>query len=277
MKAWYLIRSATAPDTIVAAVPANTSWKKNFAHSGTLVQLIAPYCPWYWSPMAGLLSAPPTIQAPEFPIQPPLSAPNIRSQPMSQKPMTVAANTTKFFERMLTQFLARAKPDSTQPKPRFMKNTSIPQTSTQTVSAASQRFFTICAASGTGIAGAAAAGAAAASVAAWAKASSDPVAASATAITRGSNASQRAAPAARAGLGTGIPRHGELQGGNGVAGKEDDRIMRLQKERTNRPGMPPQHRSARVSGNRLPTRRSQMANRVPCRQAGRTAREVADT
>ena len=42
MKVWYLIRSATAPDTIVAAVPANTNWKKNFAHSGTLVQLIAP-------------------------------------------------------------------------------------------------------------------------------------------------------------------------------------------------------------------------------------------
>jgi hypothetical protein len=42
MKAWYLIRSATAPDTIVAAVPAKTSWKKNFAQSGTLVQLMAP-------------------------------------------------------------------------------------------------------------------------------------------------------------------------------------------------------------------------------------------
>src|SRR5262245_11382142 len=35
---------------------------------------------------------------------------------------------------MLTQFLARAKPDSTQPKPRFMKNTSMPQTITQIVS-----------------------------------------------------------------------------------------------------------------------------------------------
>ena len=38
----YLMRSATAPETIVAAVPANTSWKKNLAHSGTPVQLIAP-------------------------------------------------------------------------------------------------------------------------------------------------------------------------------------------------------------------------------------------
>ena len=36
-----LIRSATAPETIVAAVPANTSWKKNFASSGIPVQLMA--------------------------------------------------------------------------------------------------------------------------------------------------------------------------------------------------------------------------------------------
>jgi hypothetical protein len=41
MKEWNLIRSATAPETMVAAVPAKTSWKKNFAHSGTPVQLIA--------------------------------------------------------------------------------------------------------------------------------------------------------------------------------------------------------------------------------------------
>ena len=34
------MRSATAPDTIVAAVPANTSWKKNFAFSGTPVHAI---------------------------------------------------------------------------------------------------------------------------------------------------------------------------------------------------------------------------------------------
>jgi len=34
-------RSATAPETIVAAVPAKTSWKKNLAASGTGVQLIA--------------------------------------------------------------------------------------------------------------------------------------------------------------------------------------------------------------------------------------------
>jgi hypothetical protein len=30
---------------MVAAVPANTSWKKNFAHSGTPVQFSAEYAP----------------------------------------------------------------------------------------------------------------------------------------------------------------------------------------------------------------------------------------
>ena len=35
MKAIYLMRSATAPDTMVAAVPQNTSWKKNFPQKGT--------------------------------------------------------------------------------------------------------------------------------------------------------------------------------------------------------------------------------------------------
>ena len=33
------IRSATQPETIVAAVAANTSWKKNFARSGIPDQL----------------------------------------------------------------------------------------------------------------------------------------------------------------------------------------------------------------------------------------------
>ena len=32
------MRSATAPETMVAAVPQNTSWKKNLAQSGTPVQ-----------------------------------------------------------------------------------------------------------------------------------------------------------------------------------------------------------------------------------------------
>ena len=46
------------------------------------------------------------------------------------------AKTMKFFERMLTVFLARQNPDSTSAKPRFMKNTSAAVRTTQTVSRA---------------------------------------------------------------------------------------------------------------------------------------------
>ena len=40
-----LTRSATAPETIVAAVAAKTIWKKNFASRGIPVQLIELYTP----------------------------------------------------------------------------------------------------------------------------------------------------------------------------------------------------------------------------------------
>ena len=35
MKETYLIRSATAPETMVAAVPQKTSWKKTLPQNGT--------------------------------------------------------------------------------------------------------------------------------------------------------------------------------------------------------------------------------------------------
>ena len=88
--------------------------------------------------MAGLLSAPLTIHSPSHADQA-LPPPNISPQPSSQKPIELTAKTMKFFDRMLTQFFARQKPDSTQAKPRFMKNTSMPVTSTQTVSAMTLR------------------------------------------------------------------------------------------------------------------------------------------
>src|SRR5688572_20012319 len=62
--------------------------------------------------------------------------PNISPQPKNQKPMDETAKTIKFLERILTQFFARQNPDSTQAKPRFMKNTSMPVKSTQMVSIA---------------------------------------------------------------------------------------------------------------------------------------------
>src|SRR5688572_7766689 len=49
----------------------------------------------------------------------------------------------KFLERMFTAFLARHMPDSTQAKPRFMKNTRKPVINTHTVSAATVRFAVV--------------------------------------------------------------------------------------------------------------------------------------
>src|SRR3970040_1377993 len=118
-KAPNRIRSATAPETMVAAVPANTSWKKNLASSGRAVQEMAEYTPWYASPVAGLLSAPLKNQSPFAPMKP-VPSPNIRPQPTSKNAIDVTANTMKFFDRMFAVFLARQRPDSSRAKPRFM-------------------------------------------------------------------------------------------------------------------------------------------------------------
>jgi hypothetical protein len=133
MNEMYLMRSATAPETIVAAVPQNTSWKKNLAQSGTPVHEMAEYTPLYASPTAGELSVPVTMNRPFCPMKP-LPSPNIKPQPKSRNPSDETAKTMKFFDKMFTLFLARAKPLSTLAKPRFMKNTSIPVTRTQIVS-----------------------------------------------------------------------------------------------------------------------------------------------
>ena len=63
-----------------------------------------------------------------------LSPPNIRPQPSSRKPRDDTAKTIKFLDRMLTVFLARAKPASTEAKPRFMKNTRMAARNTHRVS-----------------------------------------------------------------------------------------------------------------------------------------------
>src|SRR6185437_11974510 len=57
--------------------------------------------------------------------------------------MVVTANTIKFLERIFTQFFWRQKPDSTQAKPRFMKNTSMPVIIIQTVSAPTLSSFSL--------------------------------------------------------------------------------------------------------------------------------------
>ena len=89
-----LIRSATQPETMVAAVAAKTSWKKNFAYKGTPVQLRDEKTPLYASPVAGLLSTPdrrnPFVPNIELP------SPNMRAKPNIQNARDETATTPKF-------------------------------------------------------------------------------------------------------------------------------------------------------------------------------------
>ena len=62
------------------------------------------------------------------------SPPNISPHPSSRKPRDETAKTMKFLDRMLTVFLARAKPASTAANPRFIKNTKIAARNTHRVS-----------------------------------------------------------------------------------------------------------------------------------------------
>ena len=63
-----------------------------------------------------------------------LLPPNMSPQPRTRKPRDETAKTMKFFDRMLTQFFALAKPASTAANPRFIKKTRIAQKNTHMVS-----------------------------------------------------------------------------------------------------------------------------------------------
>ena len=54
-------------------------------------------------------------------------------KPAAQKAIEATAKTMKFLARMWTAFLRRHRPASSVPKPAFMKNTSMPAISVQTV------------------------------------------------------------------------------------------------------------------------------------------------
>jgi len=91
----------------------------------------------YAAPSAGELSAPLKKNSPFRPTHG-VPSPNMRPQPTAQNENVASANTTKFFARMLTQFLARQRPLSTKAKPAFIQNTSMPATMTHTVSVATR-------------------------------------------------------------------------------------------------------------------------------------------
>ena len=94
------MRSAIAPETIVAAVAQNTVWKIIVAQS----------------PPASVKKSSPPISLPV--------PPNIRPKPISQKIGVPRQKSIRFFMMILPAFFARVKPVSTIAKPACMKNTS---------------------------------------------------------------------------------------------------------------------------------------------------------
>lgn len=100
IKEMYFTLSATAPETIVAAVPQNTSWKKNLPQNGTSAVSVSLYAD---------RSVFPKIQRFSVPISG-LSPPNIRPHPKRRKPSDETAKTIKFLESMFTVFFALANP-----------------------------------------------------------------------------------------------------------------------------------------------------------------------
>ncbi len=105
-----------APETMVAAVAANTVWK-----------------------IKKVKFQPPPVQSLPSPAKPlvpkkPLVTPNIRPKPTSQKTRLPTEKSIRFFMSMLTAFLALVKPVSTMAKPACMKNTKKAATHVQTMS-----------------------------------------------------------------------------------------------------------------------------------------------
>ena len=64
-----------------------------------------------------------------------LPSPNMSENPTAQKAMLVTQKTMTFFDKMLTAFFERQRPDSTMANPAFIKKTKAAVIRTQTVSA----------------------------------------------------------------------------------------------------------------------------------------------
>jgi len=107
------VRSAMAPDTIVAAVAQNTVWNMRNPSVGRPLSMKERSKKW------------------GIPMNPP--APNINPKPINQYSKEPNMKSTKFFIRMLAVFFTLVKPASTNANPGCMKNTSIAASNIHTV------------------------------------------------------------------------------------------------------------------------------------------------
>ena len=115
-----LTLSATNPETIVAAVPANADWNKK-----STVGTNAP---------SVTISAV-TVGSKNKPLKnnhpPATDPPYIIEKPINQYAVTARAKTNRFLAKILTAFLDLHIPASTIAKPAFMKITKIVATNNQ--------------------------------------------------------------------------------------------------------------------------------------------------
>lgn len=111
------VRSAMAPDTIVAEVAQNTVWKMRNPSIG--------------SPLSMIFAIASISKKCGAPTNPPV--PNIKPNPIIQNNNEPKMKSTKFFIRILAVFFERVNPASTRAKPGCMKNTSIAANNIHTV------------------------------------------------------------------------------------------------------------------------------------------------
>lgn len=109
-----LIRSATAPEKMVVAVPQNMVWNRK------------KEIRWKLFPNSGM--------KPVVPIKPLPESPNMRPNPISQNPMTEKTKSEIFLMATLMLFFGRVSPDSRHMNPGCIKKTSTADTMTQKLS-----------------------------------------------------------------------------------------------------------------------------------------------
>src|SRR5262245_27574255 len=110
------MRSATAPDISVVAVPINPSSKTKRAVTKVLS---------LWNPNNDVPTTPLALE------------PNMSPKPKSQKSAADTKKVTKFLMATLIEFFARTKPVSSAVNPACMMRTNAAQTSTQAISTGS--------------------------------------------------------------------------------------------------------------------------------------------
>lgn len=106
------MRSATAPETMVAAVAQNMIWNSTKASS------------------RGSSGSWPARPNRPVPIQPATLGPNIRPKPTAQNRSAATAKSDRFFAATLIEFLVRVSPDSRHRKPACITKTSPAHSST---------------------------------------------------------------------------------------------------------------------------------------------------